>query len=152
MISLSQIQTCQLAKEEDDFTRQQWLYLPRWIARLSNGETIIQDDYRPGVEPHSAWLRLMGYAHTQKINVVELYIQFRSHIEKPLPVNAAGYYFSKSMIGYPGAKTGMHFYLIGYLQDGLVHIQSWKVPELTQIEAFTREPTAGPNLIVNQMG
>ena len=31
---------------------------PIWIVKLSNGETVYQDDGRPDVEPESAWLRL----------------------------------------------------------------------------------------------
>ena len=39
---------------------------PMWIAKLSNGETIYQDDGRPEVEPASAWLRLKDYCDQEK--------------------------------------------------------------------------------------
>ena len=41
---------------------------PIWIVKLSNGETVYQDDGRPDVEPESAWLRLKQYCEDNNLH------------------------------------------------------------------------------------
>ena len=50
-----------LSKEMDAYIRVYADNNPLWIATLSNGETIYQDDGRPNVKPLSAWSRVKKY-------------------------------------------------------------------------------------------
>ena len=47
-----------VAKQLDSYVNQYGDKNPMWIAELSNGETIYQDDGRPNAVPESAWARL----------------------------------------------------------------------------------------------
>lgn len=115
-----------VCKSEDDFVFER----PRWIAHLSNGEKIIQDDGRPGVNPPQAWLRLKEYCRQNSLSMVNLTLQFRSHHEAPLPTNAWAYYFINKIAAVQGGPT-LGFYLIGVVgEDGKLKVQHWKIPEL----------------------
>ena len=54
---------------------------PMWIVELSNGETVYQDDDRPGIEPPSAWKRLKIYCDAHDLHVVKMNVKNRSHME-----------------------------------------------------------------------
>lgn len=123
-----------VTKEEDEFTFEK----PRWLAYLSNGERIIQDDNRPGVTPASAWLRLRDYCRQKHLHVVELKLQFRSHYESPLPAHAEGYYFSNKAGAVWGSKETEHFFIIGALVGNQVFAQHWKIPELVLVQEEIR--------------
>src|SRR5688500_10269504 len=73
----------------------------RWVAVLSNGETVYQDDDRPGIKPESAWIRLGNYVNNRGLHIVALSFQFRSHVIS-LPENADGYYFAKGALAFWG--------------------------------------------------
>lgn len=139
---------------EDDFTR--FLEDDRrtalWRARLSDGRVIVQDDGRPGMEPASAWLRLKSHLQEHSgLSLLSLWIQFRSHHKKNiLPENASGYFFCKSEIGFWGSGSSQSFYLLGALQNGVLTVQKWSVPELILVETKVREiDSAGDCLILN---
>ena len=123
-----------------------------WRGTLSNGQTVIQDDDRPGVDPPQAWLRLQKYACENKLSIVKMWLQFRSNVQdKILPENADGYFFCKQACSFlHGSSKTFHFYVLGSLQNGKLVVQRWKVPELVMIEQESRDPaTAGPCLILN---
>jgi hypothetical protein len=132
-----------VTKQEDEFIFEQ----PRWIAHLSNGERIYKDDGRPGVEPPQAWLRLAEYCRQNHLFVVNLTLQFRSHHEAPLPANADGYYFThraEVVQGFPTVES----YVIGYLNEGRLLVQQWRVPELVLVgQEYRDADRAGPSLI-----
>ena len=112
---------------------------PIWIVKLSNGETIYQDDYRPYIYPQSAWLRLSNFIKVNPgIKIVELYLKFRSHYESPLEKNEDGYFFSKKASTTWDSPITTGSYLIGYLKNEVVKIQEWKVPELLYKGGFNR--------------
>jgi hypothetical protein len=111
--------------QEDDFTFEK----ARWLAHLSNGEIVIQDDGRPNVDPPQAWLRLSDYCRQNNLNIVKLTLQFRSHIEDPLPENAEGYFFVNKIATVQGGPQ-INFFMVGHLEGEQVHIQQWKLPEL----------------------
>ena len=46
-----------------------------WVATLSTGEDVIQDDDREGEEPPSAWLRLGKHCEENDCYITEMYIQ-----------------------------------------------------------------------------
>lgn len=114
-----------VCKEEDEFIFEQ----VHWIAHLSNGEKIFQDDGRPGMDPPQAWLRLKDYCRQQMLSVVNLTLRFRSHFETPLPADAPGYYFINKIVAIQGGPT-IGFYLIGHVEDNQIRLQHWKIPEL----------------------
>lgn len=117
-----------VSKEEDSWLRDRFENETRWIVKLSNGESVIQDDYRPNVKPESAWLRLIKYCELQQIYIVGMYLQFRSHIEN-MPSNQNGYYFCRSILGSPFDKN-IHMYNVGVVNSDSVHVTKWRVPEL----------------------
>ena len=69
-----------------------------WFVKLSNGETVYQDDGRPDVEPNSAWLRLKEYCAEKNLRIEQMYLQYRSHVE-PIGEGYDGYYFCKGASG-----------------------------------------------------
>lgn len=137
----------EVCKTDDDFVR----FLPRWVAVLSNGETIYQDDDRPGVEEPSAWKRLKSYCSETGAHIRELWLQFRSNRVCIQPTDADGYYFVKCAYGFWGATETKHAYIAGALVDGSIHAIKWRVPELLSLEVQTREPDyLSPSLITKQ--
>jgi hypothetical protein len=125
-----------ICTKEDDFTFEK----PRWLAVLNSGKTVIQDDYRPGLANHSAWLRLKEYIEETGDNIVELKLQFRSNHESPLPKNADGYFFSHMLASVNGGEN-IGFFVIGWVEDGKLQVQKWHVPSLLREE--TMDETRG---------
>jgi hypothetical protein len=117
-----------VCKNEDDFLEDKSV----WFVDLSNGERIWMDDGRPGVEPSSAWRRLGIYIKENKLKIVSLYLKFRSHIEKPLPDNALGYFFCNKALAFWGEDDTMLSFLIGVYDGQGIIIQEWHIPDLTQ--------------------
>jgi hypothetical protein len=121
----------------------------RWVVQLDNGETIYQDDGRPGMDPPSAWIRLGNYVRNNGFKIVGLLFQFRSHNVHIEP-NAEGYYFAKGAIGYAGAPETFQQFVAGFLKEGIIYKTWFQVPEL--IVSQTGEQlaeTAGLSLIRN---
>ena len=52
-----------------------------WVAVLSNGLTVYQDDNRSGKEK-VAWKRLGRYCSEKHIDVIGMYLKFRSHVKR----------------------------------------------------------------------
>jgi len=142
-----------VCKHEDDYVRE--LQLDKrtaiWVAELTNGETVYQDDYRPGVSPHSAWLRLASYLRGQEgLGIRKLYLKFRSNIHRNiLPEDAEGYFFCKSILGNFGHSDRLSFFLLGHLTNGQVMVQKWSVPELIHQSTEIRDPLNNDCLIRN---
>lgn len=112
-----------------------------WVAELSSGLKVYQDDHRPGLSQHSAWVRLADHLAREGDRIIRLGLKFRSHkLFDILPVHADGYYFCRSTIGVFGLGTPLHFYMLGALTHGKVMIKRFKVPELTHIETVERLP------------
>jgi hypothetical protein len=126
-----------VCKSEDAFLEDKTV----WFVDLTNGERIWMDDDRPGTEPRSAWLRLGMYVNENKLGIKQVCLKFRSHLECPLPANAAGYFFAKKAIAITGWDGTMTSYLVGHFQDGLIHVQEWSTPELLQQRLSTRKPS-----------
>ncbi len=116
---------------EDDYVRGRFEDNTRWVAKLSNGFSVFEDDNRPGLEQKNSWLRLKEYIEETGLRIVGMYLQFRSHIEK-MPDNAAGYYLSKGAGVYFGAGTSptYQFLIAGVLDNDVVRCTWWKCPEL----------------------
>ena len=134
---------------EDDYIRERGLAgEARWIARLSNGQVVHQDDNRPGVKPHSAWVRLAEYIREHGLRIEALWLQFRDHVERPLPENAEGYFFARVAGAVWPGDTTLDFYLLGYLENVLedsltnarVVVKRYKTPELIACDSEVRDP------------
>jgi hypothetical protein len=128
---------------EDDYTLEQKLHCARWYARLSDGTVVISDDDRPGAEPASAWLRLGKYlTGNPGLSIREFWVGFRdSNVHTGIvPENAEGYFFRKSVLGFLNDNVTLGFFLLGHLENGTVHVQRWKVPEMILVEKETRNP------------
>lgn len=93
----------------------------RWIASLSNGETIFED-HKPG--ENSAWERLSKYVKANSLSITRLRFQMNS-LEVPLPAKSFAYIQKKKFI-----STGGHSqlqYCIGHVENNgkaLVHYVS----------------------------
>lgn len=135
----------------DDFINERYESESRWIVTLSDGRKVYQDDDRPGVFPNSAWVRLGTFLeNTPELSIVGMSIGFRDHIIQ-VGDNADGYYFVKSACGSPGSEVTLGFYVVGTLSNGILSVQSWKIPEIILTYEETRNPLeAGECLICPQ--
>ena len=83
----------------------------RWIASLSNGETIFEDN-RDNEEP--AWERLKKYVEENDLSITNLRAQFESGRSVPLPAGQEGYIQKKKAWLTTGSAGVM--LCIGYVQ------------------------------------
>ncbi len=134
--------------QTDEFTQEKHLSEARWEAMLTNGETIIQDDDRPGVTPNSAWERLGQYVQTTGLKIASVKLAFRDNVVRPVPNNAEGYFFCKALGSFLEDQRSYGYFLLGYLQEGKVKLQRWSVPELVPVEVETRDPAAAGKCLI----
>ena len=85
----------------------------RWIASLSNGETIFED-LRDEEEP--AWERLRRYVEEEGLSITNLRAQFESGKSVPLPAGQEGYVQKKKAWFTTGAAGVL--LCVGYIQKG----------------------------------
>lgn len=119
---------------EDDFIFEK----PMWIALLSNGEKVYQDDGRPNLADYSAWIRLSSYLKKTKLKITSLYFRFRSNIVYLLPENAEGYYFSNGVIGQLSSDFSINLFVCGEIKGNIARIRNIKTPELIVISEEDR--------------
>lgn len=125
-----------VCKVDDDYVYDR----PRWVAELSNGDTIYADDDRPGVEPSSAWQRLRTYCTEGHHHIVRLWVQFRSNRILIEPENAPGYFCMRNSFGVWGEDESYQAYIIGpYDGDGKANLVRYKTPELAPLDGEVRE-------------
>lgn len=103
---------------------------PMWVARLSNGETVYQDDYRPDYEESSAWIRLSQYISINKLKIVNLGLRFKTN-QFWMEPDKPGYFFSKVAGATWGDDNTFHYYKIGYIDGNMVKTWQYTLPELT---------------------
>lgn len=85
----------------------------RWIASLSNGETIYED-HRKDQEP--SWERLATYVEQEGVSITLLRVQFESGREIKLPAGQEGY-IQKKKAWITGGAGGLML-CIGYAFKG----------------------------------
>ena len=119
---------------EDDFIFEK----PMWIALLSNGEKVYQDDGRLNLADYSAWIRLSSYLKETKLKITSLYFRFRSNIVYLLPENADGYYFSNGVIGQLSSDFSINLFVCGEIKGNIARIRNIKIPELIVISEEDR--------------
>jgi len=115
----------------------------RWIAHLSDGKRVYQDDFRQYPEfederSYSTWVRLRDFCKKENIDIVGMTIQFRTNRDF-LPENADGYYFCKSVMGGFGMEQNIHYFVAGCVRDGKIFVKKWQVPELIVMSEEERE-------------
>lgn len=107
-------------------------YVPqnRWIASLSNGETIFEDNL-PSLQ--SSWNRLAAYIKANKLAITALRVQIGGG-EVTLPTNQEGYVQKKRAMATQSWATVAH--CIGYVQGSLslIHYLGSDMSSETKIE------------------
>jgi len=118
-----------------------------WVVELDNGESVYQDDERPGISPASAWQRLKQYVADNSLSIVRMKLVFRSHEEEIEP--ADGYFYCKAAAIIMG-NPPMFQFVTGRLVNDKVEITNWRVPELIPVYHSSRSiADAETSLIVN---
>lgn len=110
-----------------------------WIAELSNGIIVYQDDGKNSEIEYSAWIRLKEHLLKNNLCIVKMYIRFRSNIMYLLEDNADGYFFSIGIIGMMSSSENINFYILGSVKNNKVHVKKIKIPELIVFDEEERE-------------
>jgi hypothetical protein len=96
---------------------------PHWIATLSDNTQAYQDD-------DGAWTRLAEHLRANGLFIKSMHFRFRTHIV-PLPKSEAGYYFSRGVGAWGGAKPDEYF-VHGHVAGDML-IKNWyRIPELVR--------------------
>ena len=113
-----------------------------WIAVLSNALSVYQDDDRPGVSEPCAWKRLGKYVAEDGLDVVGVYIRFRSHTEKANVScenqNVKGVYFSYGIIKSVNDTVDRKYYTFGFYAGEELKYDWFLVPEIVKTDETTR--------------
>lgn len=125
--------------EEDAYIQNMYEGNTRWIVTLNDGRSVYQDDGRPGLDKESAWERLYYFCQETGLYITGMRLQFRSHVEHLEP-NKEGYFFCKSILGSPFMEKNFHYFVAGYLENGIIYTRTWKIPELIVYEEERRIP------------
>jgi hypothetical protein len=131
-----------------------------WVAELSDGTKIYQDDDRKGLEEHSAWIRLGDYLRhiyvcDTQLTIRRIQLMFRDHIIN-LPINKLAYFFSKGMVGVLSGKS-TRFFVVGHvskLKQNYMMCKWYHVPSL-EISRISKKAIADietPQIIWNYDG
>jgi hypothetical protein len=113
----------------------------RWFVKLSNGETIYYTDEK-------TWYILKEYVESNGLDIVEMYLQFRSHIEPVMPEQwpeAEGFYFGIGVGCSLYQEHTDHLFFAGVLRGDVINIAEFKVPEIIPLFKGTRNPN-DPNV------
>jgi len=118
-----------LSFTEDQFINEQKEHATRWVVKLNNDQNVYYDDYRPGLNEPSSWVRLKDYCTQNNLKIKDMYLQFRSHYES-LPPNKERYFFCKCSRGHMQTKKTEQFYIAGYVENGSLITKKYSVPAL----------------------
>ena len=140
-----------VSKSLDGYVNQYGDKNPMWIVELSNGETIYQDDERPGKEPSSAWKRLKTYCEKNDVHIVNMKIKNRSNVQD-IGSNHDGYFFCKSAGAFMFGDETIHSFIIGTLDEGRLRVRKWVTPEMSPDRLEERNPFANPECLITKKG
>lgn len=125
-----------LCTEECDFLEDKTI----WVAALSNGLVVRQDDYRSGRTPDVAWLRLGNYCVENDVDIIGLHLKFRSHV---IPITSdesiQGHYFSYGIQKEIDESITKQHYVCGFARQNTLDYDWYKTPELTIEKTVQRE-------------
>jgi hypothetical protein len=118
---------------------------PVWIANLSNGEVLYQEDYNGEDEP-IAWLRLKKKIESEGLKIENFGLKYCDNEVWLGP--AEGYYFTNGAAAYMHGPT---FYLknIGKIENNKLKVRTYRCPELLLVDEDERE--INENVILNQL-
>lgn len=102
-----------------------------WVAALSNGLVIRQDDYRSGRTPDVAWLRLGKYCIENNVDIIGLHLKFRSNV---IPITSGdavqGYYFAYGVQKEIDESITKQHYVCGFVSQNIIRYDWYRTPEL----------------------
>lgn len=140
--------TLPLAFGEDDYLRElQDAGKALWVATLSDGSCVYQDDGRRG-EP--AWVCLSRYLAESFLRITCFRLKFRSEWLSAVPDDMPGYFFSRG-VGATLGGPAQNFYAVGWVGYDLarLHVRKVHVPELAVFHEEERPlPQNDPRLIL----
>jgi hypothetical protein len=110
---------------------------PRWEVNLNNNEHVVMDCDNINISIRNSWLRLKNYCLMNDLYIVDMIIGFRSNIFS-LPSNMDGYFFCKGVRGAFGVPKTMQLFFVGALQNGVLEVSCWKVPEMLKEKTENR--------------
>jgi len=116
--------------EIDQFILDRMDSSPFWVATLSNGKEVYQDDGRYG-DRDPAWLRLSAYCEENNLWVTKLVFQFRCTRKEFFGDN---FYFTLGAgANWSAGVTGAtdNFYILGQIHGDSLKKDWWKTPEMT---------------------
>ena len=140
-----------LSKEFDSYINVYADNNPLWIATLSNGEVVYQDDGRPNVKPASALARLKKYCEVNDVHITNIKIRKRTHIED-LGSDCDGYFFCKSAGALLFGDMTQHAFIFGTLNGEKLSVRKWRLPELIPEATEERDPYELPECIIAKKG
>ncbi len=134
-----------ITTQNDEYLKERWESKSRWHITLSDGTEVYQDDERAG---RPSWLDLSDYLKEHPgLTIRSMYFGFRDNTVQ-LPDNADGYFFRYGLLASWGGFE-KHSYIAGYLQDGVLTVLKYELPEMAYLGTETRNiEDAGPSLIV----
>lgn len=101
----------------------------QWFVQLSNGEVCYQDDNRPDCPDISAWRRLRNYCQTFSLTIEGMWLRFRTETIA-VPAHKDGYYFCNSVLSWLNSDKTFHYFVCGYVENGVIYTKKYKIPEL----------------------
>ena len=129
-------QNHELCFSEDSFLEDKTV----WVAELSDGSTVYQDDHRPGIDEPIAWKRLRLHCQRGGLKINALRLKFRSHVETISDTDVDGYYFSYGLTKELSADSNqIDYYICGFFRDKLLCCKWYKVPEIIVTSEKQRE-------------
>jgi hypothetical protein len=139
-----------LCLEESDYLEDKSI----WIATLSNGLTVYQDDEKSGKEEPIAWKRLAEYCEDNSVKVIGLCLKFRSNVVVvKTPEEIDGFYFAYGAQREFDEDVTRAYYVVGYCKDTYIHSTWYTIPELLKDKESKRKATKkdveGKRLIIN---
>ena len=140
-----------VSKQLDQYANQYGDVNPAWIVELSNGETIYQDDDRPGAEPPSAWKRLKLYCEKNDLHITNMKIKNRSNAHD-IGQNHEGYFFCKSAGAFMFGDETIHSFIVGTFDEGKLKVRKWVMPEMSPDRIEERDPTTNPECLITKKG
>lgn len=126
----------QLSFQIDDYLREYMEMNTVWIANLSDGSIVYQDDYRPN-SGGPAWIRLKRYLSENELKLETLHFVFRKHWEF-VGQNVYGFYYSRCIRGYPVGGHNSHYFIGGiiYNEYGDISYKKFNVPALIVQDSY----------------
>ena len=121
------------------------------LLKNSKEVLIASDDDREGDFHPSAWIRLKQYCKETGLYIKSMKIAFRSH-EVDVGEEADGFYFCKGASAFMTSNITNELYIIGTLNDGVLRVEKWKVPELIKEGTELRNASIAGDCLISRHG